>query len=191
MFLFQDNLLKLYLLIFLASVFFVQGCRKKEPVEEINNNEIREQLTNQKQYANDLDRLNQLSDRINSVCRGSFVVVLGGDNSSSSGGSISVDYGLLDRLSDDGVAVLIAEAMTASNTKSIPSAQQSQVNITKEVLQADETVGRYIARAGFNSGGFAEWLEAQSISVVNPQDNIPEQTRISAFMRGFLLETGK
>ena len=58
-----------------------------------------------------------------------------------------------------------------------------------EVLRADESVGRYIARAGFSASGFAEWLEAKKPAAVSQQpDGIPDERRIAAFMRGYSSE---
>ncbi|MBA7699342.1 hypothetical protein ES703_108037 [subsurface metagenome] len=52
--------------------------------------------------------------------------------------------------------------------------------------------GSYIARAGFNSVGFAERLRAKGLSAAGPQrDSMPEKMRIAAFMRGYSSEAGR
>jgi hypothetical protein len=165
---------------------FVQGCGQKEPtmVENPVPKELPSSNPDSLKYANDLDRLSKLSDRINQVCRTSHVVVLG-DDSVSAGGAIGVDYGLFDRLSDDGVAVLIAEAM-AAKAKTLPH-RQSKANAQRFVLQIDEAAGRYVAKAGFALDGFAEWLRAKKATATGLEQNgLPDSTRIGAFMRGYL-----
>ena len=144
------SLLRLCLVCVLTAVFCLEGCRKKEG--PANNNPTTdnpsESGTTRAEYANDLDRLGQLADRINRACRRSYVVVLGADDAGASGGLVSVDYGLFDKLSDDGAAVLIAEAIMAKS-RSFP-ATQTQANTERAVLQIDEAVGRYIERAFFS-----------------------------------------
>jgi hypothetical protein len=138
------------------------------------------------QYANDIDRLNQLTDSVNRAFGRCYVTTLGaGGDSPVAGGLVSVDYAVFDRLSDDGAAVLIAEAAVASRIASL----QTQVvgNAHGVILRADESVGRCMARAGFKPEGFGEWLNARS-SYDQKQDEPPESMRTSAFMRGYLME---
>ena len=66
-----------------------------------------------------------------------------------------------------------------------------RVNTEKEVLQADETVGRYIARTGLSSAGFAEWLKANNSTMVLQKNGVPENMRIATFMRGYTSERYK
>ena len=188
----QSYSLLRFCLVTILVVTLGTGCRRKEPVTAANIpqsvNES-EPVVKGTEYKNDLDRLEQLTERINRACRASYVVVLGTSEPSVSGGTVSVDYGLFDKLSDDGAAVLIAEAI-AVNSMPPPSSQvQVQTNAERNVLQADETAGRYIVRAGFGSTGFAEWLEAKNSSTIGLQQNIvPEKLRIAAFMRGYMSE---
>lgn len=172
-----------------ATALCLQGCRKKEPASAADirqDNKAAEPTLERAEYANDLDRLDQLTDRINRACRGSYVVVLGTGDPAIGGGLIGIDYALFDRLSDDGAAVLIAEAIAAKSKSPSPSQMQAQPSIERAVLQADEAVGRYIARAEFSSAGFAEWLKAKKLSVGGLQQNgVPEKMRIAAFMRGY------
>lgn len=183
------ELLRLCLVCALAAGFCLEGCRKKE--EQTSDDPVSdkpsEPETKRAEYANDLDRVGQLTEKINRACRGSYVVVLGADAVTASGSLVSVDYALFDRLSDDAAAVLIAEAIVASH-KSLSQAQE-QANSERDILQADEVAGRYIARAGFSSAGFAEWLEARKVLAANLQQNsLPESTRIAAFVRGYSSE---
>ena len=174
-----------------------QGCRKKEPASAADIHDgskaadkATEPILKRAEYANDLDRLDQLTERINRVCRGSHVVVLGAGDSSPGGGLISIDYTLFDRLSDDGAVVLIAEAIAARPKPPSPSQMQIPANIERDVLQNDEAVGRYIARVGFSSAGFSEWLKAKNSSTIGLQQNgVPEKMRIAAFMRGYMSES--
>lgn len=176
-----------------VAVFFcLQGCDKQQPPagEAGTDDKATEPAVKKTQYANDLDRLDQLTDRINRACRGSYVVVPGAGDSAS-GGLVSVNYTLFDKLSDDGTAVLIAEAIAVRSNAPLqmqgPTEGQTKANIAKVVLQADETVGRYIAGAGFSSAGFTEWLKARRLSSAgSQQDGVPEKMRIAAFMRGYL-----
>jgi hypothetical protein len=138
-------------------------------------------------YTNDLDRLGRLTDRINRACRTKHVVVLGGPDSAASNGPVSVDYALFDKLTDDGAAVLIAEAVV-SRSKSLPLAQTLE-DAPRLMLEVDESVGRYVGKAGFGPTGFAEWLTAKSAWGAGlQQNNLPESTRIAAFMRGYSAE---
>jgi hypothetical protein len=157
---------------------------------EIHHEDKASQITLERaEYANDLDRLEKLTGRIDRACRSSYLVVLGAGDSSISGGLVSVDYALFDRLSDDGAAVLIAEAIAAGPKLSSPSQMQAQGGVERAVLQADEAVGRYVARAGFSSSGFTEWLKAQKLSAFGMQQSgVSEKMRISAFMRGYTSE---
>jgi len=161
----------------------------QEPVrtEKVISNVIPAPEIKRGRYANDMDRLNQLSERIKRVCRKSCTVTLGIESSSTTGSVISIDYGLFDRLSDDGAAVLIAEAIVATKSKPVLSSQtQMQADTARSVLQTDEAVGRYVAMAGFGQEGFTEWLEARKSSAVDLQHNsVPDKARIAAFMRGY------
>ncbi len=188
---------KLCLACILTMTLFLQACRKEEsasaadvPNDSEATNKATEPALTRAEYANDLVRLDKLTERINRACRGSNVVVLGAGDSVTGSGIVSVDYALFDRLSDDGATVLIAEAVAARAKSPSPSQIQIHVNTENNILQTDEAVGRYIARAGFSSGGFAEWLNAKKSSVVGLQQNgVPEKMRIAAFMRGYSSES--
>ena len=173
----------------LVAVLCLQGCRKKEPASAGNpaSDKAAESAPDRAEYAHDLDRLDQLTNRVNKACRGSHMVVLGAGDSAVSGGLVSVDYALFDRLSDDGAAVLVAEAIAARSK--LPSQMQTQADTRRAVLEADETVGRYIAKAGFSSAGFAEWLNAEKLLAAGlQQSGVPDEMRIAAFMRGYSSE---
>lgn len=196
------SLLRLCLVCTLAMVLCVQGCHKQglacaddsdgdRTTEAAKTghparDEAVQPALKKAEYANDIDRLNELTNRVNRACRGYYVVVLGTGGSNAGGGLISVDYSLFDRLSNDGAAVLIAEAVVAGSRPPSGSETGTRINNERFVLEADETVGRYIARAGFGQAGFAEWLKAKNLSDDGLQHNIiPEKMRIAAFMRGY------
>ena len=186
-----SDLLRLCLLSVFTAVFSLAGCSSEKPAGKAAASDSvsfsKATGVERAQYANDIERLSRLTDRINRACRGSYVIVLGGDNLAAGGGVISVDYAVFDKLSDDGAAVLIAEAI-AAGSRSI-SQMQTQVNIEREILKSDEAVGRYVTRAGFSSDGFTEWLGARTLSAGNRQQNsVPEKVRIAAFMRGYSSE---
>lgn len=193
----RDSLCSLCFVWALAAALCLAGCRKKEPASaaDVPNdgkaaNKAAEPTLKRAEYANDLDRLDQLTAKVNRACRGSNVVVLGAGDSAAGGGLVSIDYALFDRLSDDGAAVLIAEAIAEKPKSLSPSQTQVQTNTERVVLQADEAVGRYIARAGFSSAGFSEWLKAKKSSTVGLQQNaVPEKMRFAAFMRGYVPES--
>ncbi len=181
--------------VLMAAVFYQSGCSSQKPVT-VNTASTSDKTIKPKardlRYDNDLDRLEELTTRINGAYRRSYVVTLGAGDTATVGGLITVDYALFDRLSDDGAAVLIAESITAGSSQPPQPSQastqaQSRGNIVRAILQADESVGRHIARAGFDPTGFTEWLEAKENAGVNLQQNsVPEKMRIAAFMRGYL-----
>ena len=195
-----SDLLRLCLLSVFTAVFSLAGCSSEEPAGKAAAAKDTAAASNsvsfskaagveRAQYANDLERLSRLTDRINRACRRSYVVVLGGDNSAAGGGVVSVDYAAFDKLSDDGAAVLIVEAIAAGSRSISQMQMQTQVNIEREILESDEAVGGYVARAGFSSDGFTEWLGARTLSAGNRQQNsVPEKVRIAAFMRGYSSE---
>jgi len=193
------NTSRLCLICTLASALWLQGCREKEPASAADTadsskaaikDKANEPTLKRAEYASDLERLDQLTERVNRACRGSFVVVLGAGDSAANGRLIGIDYALFDRLSDDGAAVLIAEAIAAKPKSPSPSQIQVHGNTENNILQTDESVGRYIERAGFSSAGFAEWLKARKLSAAGPQqDSVPEKMRVTAFMRGYASES--
>ena len=167
-----------------------QGCREDEPADVAEKVEQSSpQATSRRtvptvkkgEYANDMERLSKLTEKVNKACRRHNVVVLGGGG----GGVIGVDYGVFDRLGDDGAAVMIAEAIIAA---SMPKPQfQGQTVDQSKVLHGDEVAGSYIAAAGFGPDGFNEWLDADELSPIEQNGrNVPRQLRAEAFMRGYL-----
>ena len=89
------------------------------------------------------------------------------------------------------------EAIEAGKSKQPSRSQPHQHNIAltarKRLLQADEIVGMYIARAGLSPAGFEEWLQAKTILSVSDMhdDGAPANVRKSAFMRGYLSEIAR
>jgi hypothetical protein len=188
--------LRLCLAIILAMVVCLPGCREKEPASaaDVPNDskaagKAAEPDLKKAEYENDLDRLDRLAERINRACRASYVVVLGAGESSVVGGTVTVDYTLFDKLSDDGAAVLVAEAIAVKSIPPSSSQMQTQTSTERIILQADETAGRYVVKAGFGSSGFTEWFKAKKLSTMGLQeDRVPEKMRIGAFMRGYTSE---
>ena len=185
----------------IAVALCVQSCRERQsarshnpenrgvsepPGAEPADHKISEPSVKRARYANDLDRLDQLTDRMNRACRGSHTVVFGGEGSLAGGGLVSIDYALFDKLSDDGAAVLIAEAIATKSELASSLQEQTQANIERALLEADELVGTCVARAGFSSAGFTEWLKARRISTTGPEWNrVPDNMRVAVFMRGY------
>jgi hypothetical protein len=177
-------------------IICIIGCREKETAvaadiapDEQDSNRAAEPGLKRAEYENDIDRLARLSERINRACRASYVVVLSAGESAMVGGTVTVDYTLFDKLSDDGVAVLVAEAIAAKSIPLSSSQMQIQTNTERVILQVDETAGRYVVKAGFRSAGFAEWLDAKKLSTMGLQEGrVPEKMRIAAFMRGYTSE---
>ena len=101
------------------------------------------------------------------------------------GGLVSVNYGWFDKLSDDGAAVLIAEAIAAKSRPPLQS--QDSALMRSDMQRLDEAAGRYVSRAGFDSSGFAEWLEARKhLAAGVPGNTVSDGERMAAFMRGYL-----
>ena len=141
-------------------------------------------------YANDLDRLGKLSARINAACRSNYAVVPGANASERNGSIVSIDYGLFDRLSDDGVAVMIAEAIVYKAPQGAPARSVSPTEHRQAVLSGDESAGRIVAMAGFGSGGFAEWLKENKFLTAGASSaHAPDSARQDAFLRGYLAES--
>lgn len=190
----QCGELRFWLAVVLAGIICMTGCREKEKAVAagVTNysktaGEVTEPDLTKAEYENDLDRLNRITERINRACRASYVVVLGAGESSVVGGTITVDYTLFDRLSDDGVAVLVAEAIVAKSIPPSHSQVPAQTNTERVILQADETAGGYVVKAGFSSAGFTEWLDATKMSTRSTQQNsVPENRRAASFMRGYM-----
>lgn len=204
---FRGRLMRLSLVCAFAVVFCLQGCRKGErasagdPASDMAASSVRgDNPANEKvatpapkraEYANDLDRLAKITERINLASRASSAVTFGAGGSTAGGHVVSVDYSLFDRLSDDGTAVLIAVAIAAGSRPASSLQTEVQANTARMVLEADEAVGRYVARAGFGADGFAEWLMAKELSATGPQSGgVPEKMRIAVFMRGYQSENG-
>jgi uncharacterized phosphosugar-binding protein len=176
--------------VFLFSVCF-SACRTTKPAVEKSANmsdaKAAGATVEKRGYANDIERLNILTEKINKACRGNYLVVFGGERASSGRNVVNIDYALFDRLSDDGAAVLITEAIVPTLKLPSQSQVQKQTDIQKDVLLGDENVGLYVGRAGFKSDGFAKWLKAKEMHAGNLQQaNVPDKIRIEAFMRGYL-----
>lgn len=177
------TLLKLFLVYVL--VFCLSGCPKEQTAEDtVESNQRSESVDNENRYASDLDRLGRITERLNSTYRAGFVVVFGVDSPAAGSNMVTVNYGLFDKLTDNGAAVLIAENIFTKLW--IPNQRLTQSDIERDVLETDETVGRHIAKAGFDSSGFNEWLEAKKLFASGEQVTVADKMRTDAFMRGYL-----
>lgn len=138
----------------LLSVLYFAGCDRRdemasnviapEPVSQVAN----KQLAGQKQYKSDFDRLSKIAGRVNIACNSGYSVVLG---TSSSDGMVGVDFGLFSELSDSGVAVAIAEAITEDSIMqrklATGSNQLQQVLLASDIMHIDETTGICLGKA--------------------------------------------
>jgi hypothetical protein len=175
----------------------LSGCSKEKSADKAHQIDSKEPVktsTQENQYTNDIDRLNQIANRLNRAFGGNYATIFGTDDETN-GPLIAVDYALFDRLSDDGVAAMVAEGMIkkASLTNSALASNNPPNDIVKadEVLTVDETVGRCLAKAGFSSNGFSQWLNSQGLSVAGPDlVGISANMRTKAFMQGFLSISG-
>ncbi len=181
----------------LCSVF-ICGCSDKKGLPE-NKSEAPHggsrrdnfQLRDQG-YANDIERLESITDRLRKAGLVGPIVAFG-EQGQATEQLIMVDYTLFDSLTDDGVAVTIAEAMV----KRILSvdASGSEVNNptsilqTDKIMQIDALVGRYVARSGFAEKGFAEWLERnQELFTEAQEPRVAHDLRSKAFIEAYMIE---
>ncbi len=175
-----------YCIVFLGVMFCLAGCDKKKPIDKENSKDSSAMQIQQEpikaEYSNDLERLETLTERINTACGRSVSMVFGSENSKVSSGVYSIDYGLFDGLSDDGAAALLAE--TILNRYDLPPSNKSKVSSVNTI---DERIGNCIKAAGFGSAGFDELLEKKKVFEGNLQtDGISIKTRHASFMRGYL-----
>lgn len=126
-----------------------------------------------------------MTQRINKGIHKGIVTMFGNDGDMLPGNIISIDYAMFDKLDDDGVAVLIAEAIAL---KSIQPTQPGNNSITeRDILKIDELAGRYVALAGFESSGFIDYLNNKiSFNMDSSERLISGESRTGAFMRGYL-----
>jgi hypothetical protein len=138
---------------------------------------------------NDIDRLTRISERYSRIS-GNQIAAIFGSSPSSGTPFVSVDYGIFNRLSDDGVAVYIAEAFLRRNmnsTESNPSPRVANPSSSRQsILENDEQVGRLMAKAGYRKEGFKEWLDTSSNLMTDSiVASLPSNLRESAFLRGY------
>ncbi len=181
-----------YFVFFMVLLISAVGCRKKPANQTAQGSSIAlaKQTSQGSNYANDAERLSKLSERINQSLGRSYAFTLGGQTNTA-GGLISIDYALFDRLSDDGVAVLLAQAVASNQIKKpSPQANPAITASDREILDIDQVAGRIVAKAGFSSKGFIEWFKAgflvlTNITGENISPVIPYEARFAAFMRGY------
>lgn len=139
---------------------------------------------------NDIDRLARITER---YCRaaGSRVVAIFGSASSSNALFVSIDYGIFNRLSDDGVAVLLAQAflyknVMASEINTLGNLPPDPLRLRRQVLDIDEQVGHQMAKGGFRTEGFKEWLECMANEIPEKGfESVSSNLREPAFLRGY------
>ena len=187
----------LCLLIFLAVILCsISGCKKNPPqAEDKGNTEVVAKVnTTVPLYKDDTGRLNTIVERLNKHC-GSNHTAIFGSGINMEGPLITVDYGSFDRLSDDGVAAMIAKALSSvsiSNRMTVNLGANQTRPQAGDILASDVVAGKLLARAGFSAKGFREWLDMQNLSPLSPADEtISETLRTEAFMQGFLSERSK
>jgi len=172
-------------------LLFTCGCGSSDngggrPVGGISTPDYLPPMPVRAGYRDDLDRLTSITSRINDVLRSSYVVVFGDGRPGANSDIISIDYALFDRLSDDGAAVQVVEAVLAVSDARSPGEHAGRVT-SSEVLRVDELAGRYVAAAGFKPDGFSEWLRAQrDVSYGRADYSVPARMRAAAFMRGYI-----
>ena len=188
------------ILVCAAGAFFCfsSGCSEDSPETADDSNAVEEAAVVQYpavkrlEYANDQERLTKLAEKVNRACGRAYTAAFGGGRTPTINSSLlEIDYALFDSLSDDGAAVLIAEAI-ASRLWPPPQpymqVSQAQKLMDTGILKADEFTGNCIAKAGFSPDAFNEWLGvAKRLSPGSlRQDGMPDQMRLDAFMRGYL-----
>jgi len=163
----------------------VTGCSRKESTgtgQAVSEDQAVSgaQSVDGNKTLNDTDRLNKIVKRINQVIGSEHVVIFGG--SQVNGSVTAVDYALFARLSDDGLAVMITDAILQRQAEG-----NNILTIAQQRLQMDEAIGKYIGLAGYKPDGFKEWLEQCDLISFQPQaENQPSvQRRIYMFWEGY------
>ena len=170
------------------------GCSTEDRLKDTSN-QIQEADT-RTEYANDLERLQILTDKINRTLYGNYVVVFG-DVVNQQPNMVGVDYGLFDRLGDGGVVVMIAEAVLTKqfeSEKKTVSTDPAQTDVgpdEKTIRQIDFQAGQIVAKAGFDSGGFSKWLLADSTQNTPGSLKVASNIREASFMKGYLSVAGR
>lgn len=179
------NRLQYFIMLFALWGVLYTGCSRKEPVKS-SENFVTEQIISEKQQVNgyetlrDIERLNKIAQTINQTIGSSNIVVFGDSHINNS--VVAVDYALFERLSDDGVAVMVTNAIIQKKVK-----EENGMSIIYNRLRGDEKVGEYIALAGYGSNGFKEWLEKVNLFSFESGQNpvFSSQRRIYAFLEGY------
>ena len=138
----------------------------------------------------DMDRLSRIQDRLRKVGLAEHAVIFGGEEQNNDS-MVAIDYALFDQLSDDAVACMVAEAMLRQKSlrkvPQLPSSPLISELSESDISDIDFKAGLYLARAGFSSAGFTEWLEAEKHLPV-PEGTmlqITDSQRSIWFMNGY------
>lgn len=162
--------IQLLLSVIFIALFVFAGCKDDPSANKDNDAGDASGQENPKtvQYSNDIERLNVISEKICSVAGKHWTVLFGDDGLVKGSSQMFVDYSLFDRLSDDGVAAMIAYkhlGLQESANRSFAGAGLPD-NITKnsgDLIENARQAGILCARAGFREEGFSEFLNAQQI----------------------------
>ena len=204
-----ENIVSKSLVCFLSVALATLGCldnkdessQKQEDAKSVSKDLSNEPTGREKErvvidnanhggQTSDLQRLQNLTERLNLAKGSNYRVVFGLPNGSENT-EIAVDYALFDRLSDDTVAVMIAEEIATREIipsfqpQSVPNPTTGQILQRRDILRADEMVGRHLAAAGFGADGFRDWLENRNFLATAPAIPVSANLRVEAFLKGF------
>ena len=138
----------------------------------------------------DLDRLSRIQDRLRKAGLAGYAVIFGSVEQSNHS-MVAIDYALFDLLGDDAVACMIIEAILYQSMSESRISQQANRQSRKisesDILEIDFKAGAYLAKAGFSSDGFDEWLEAKKDSEILTDTawEIVDSRRSMWFMNGY------
>lgn len=175
-------------------VVLLSGCNNDGKSKDTGHQNL--EANSKPGYANDMERLQILTDRINNSIFGNYVVVFGNTVGQQSN-MLGVEYSLFDRLDDAGVAVMIAEAILSKRFESEKkplTTDRTQMDASLDentICQIDLLAGKAVAKAGFGSEGFSKWLLAGSSQNIPGNFKVPANIREANFMKGYLSVTGK
>ena len=182
----MNRLLYFIWLFIVWAVLVTVGCTKKEPVKpeqaapDKQSASVQQHMTNKNEELNDTERLDQIVKKLNKVLGNEYTVVFGGTG--FRGPLVTVDYGLFGRLSEEGLAVMITDAIFQEHMDETKPLSQAQKR-----LRIDAEIGKYVALAGYKADGFREWLEQIDLISYQPDEkNMPSiQRRMYAFSEGY------
>ena len=194
-------------LLVLSPLFFlmiIAGCQDKPAETENAKNVVQSIDTNDQKLLGfvsdsasdrsdkeetDLERLSRIQNRLNKTGLADHAVVFA-QSQNSNNFIVSIDFILFDRLSDSAVACMILESMfyqpVQYNDTRGPMNNRSLPGSDLDTLEIDFKVGQHIAKSGFSSQGFQQWLNEKKIfEHSGTQQQVTESKRIMQFMKGY------